>query len=920
MRSFWRACRSIITRARFERDLREELRAHIAHRADDLAASGVPRDEAERCARVEFGALEACKERCRDESGFGAIRPLHGLGGDLTLAARRLAATPLFTTFAVLSLGVGLGVTTVAYSLVDAIFFKSSGVRDEDRVAFILTPVDGRLRKDFSQADLDDVRTAQRSFESLTGSANFFPAVGSPVTTDLMRGEAVDGFYFSTLGITLFIGRAIEPPDVVGGARVAVISHALWRLRFNSNLDVLGEPIRIDGRPFEIIGVAPKGFEGLAKRFDGTRVWIPISAGSRRPPASAQSQPREWMRLTVVGRLAPDATFESASAELTTIGAALDASYPRARGSYAGMKRSWMARRVADEREDDAIMRRFGLALIGLVGLVLVVACTNIANLVLARGTARHQEYAVRRAIGASRWRLIREQCAESSIIALAGAGVAWVLFKAIGAWLTFDLPVGSRMLISLAPALDPAVVTLAAAALLLSLVVFGLEPAIHLTRERVLQMELLNAGSTAGVPRTRRQRSLVRWQVAISSGFFILASLSVKYALDEARHDSGIDLDRVAVASVNFAAQQWDESRARHTLARIREEVARDPLVTSAAVATSLPFGTTATQTFILSRIDRPIRDGEQASTALGVAGTPQLFGTLGVRILHGRGFIDRDDAGASRVIVLSERTARKLFGTADAVGREVFLKDREPSQQGRSVARKLALPAPTPSVTDPSVRTVMVVGVASNTDVGQLFDDSGDLLYLPFSQQWGGVPFGIVAARSDDPSQATAALRDAIRRAAPDLAIDVAGTGLAALGGPTVYLRAISALAVSLGALTLLLAMVGLYGVQSHGVSLRTREIGVRLSMGATDAQIRSMVLKDGYQPVVQGIALGLVIGFIARALVRAFVWEKLELVDALMVFAVPAPFILAAFFACWLPARRAARVDPNVALRHL
>ena len=900
MRTIRALFRSLVTRARFERELREELHAHIA--------------------------VEAYKEQCRDESGFAPLRPVQGLGGDLKLALRRLWATPLFTLFAVLSLAIGLGVTTAAYSVAAPIFFMPSGIQDEGRIALVMTPWEGKLMNGgFSQPDFDDLRAAQQSFTSLTASATFFPAIASASTTDLMRTEAVDGAYFATLGVQPRLGRAIEPRDVTAAAPIAVLSHALWRLRFGSDPSVIGQTVGIAGRSFDIVGVAPQEFEGLAHRLKGTHVWIPLSTDPRRPAAGSTLPERDRSRLVVLGRLRPAATVSSASAELSSIGANLDAVYPRsdARKGKGPEKRAWVAREISTQRDEDVILRRFGYAFVALVALVLVVACTNLANLVLARGTSRQQEFAVRRAIGASRWRLIREQAAESVALAVLGAGAAWMVFRVLSVIMDVDLPITGKMLISFAPQLDPAAVAVAAVALLLSLVVFGLEPAMRLTRDAEFRGELVAKGGSVGAPKSGRQRTLVRWQVAISTGFFIMASFCVKYAVSEARHDSGIDLDRIAVATMNFWAQQWDETRAQLALARVHEEAATDPAVEGVAISTGVPFGATSTTPVWMTTPDKPFTAKGSFRFGPGIAATPGIFRTLGIDIIRGRGFDERDATGAAGVVVISGQTARNLFGTVDAVGRQMLIKTmNEVAPAPRTVARALALPSTSVTVRQPAdVRTVTVVGITADTDVEHLFSRNGDLLYLPIAQQTGALPFGIAIVRtSGDPYVAVRALRDAIRRVDPDLAIESSGTGVGTLGGPTVFLRAGSMITVGLGALTLLLAMVGLYGVQSQGVAHRTREIGVRMSFGATAAEIRTMVLQDGYKPVVQGVAIGVFIGFVSRGLMRAFLWEQIEILDPWMFFVVPMPLVLAAFCACYWPARRASRVDPQVALRHL
>ena len=923
LRSLIAVVRALLARTRFERDMRDELRLHIEQRADDLVAGGVAREEAQRRARIEFGAVEAYKEQCRDASGFVAWRPLHGVFADLKLAARRLAATPLFTIFAVVSLAVGLGVTTAAYSVVASLLFTSSGIPEEEELVSVMTAWDGRLvNGGISTADVEDLRAAQQSFASLTAYTLFRPSVATPAGTDLMRAEAVDGAYFQTLGVKPMLGRAIVDADLTSRARVAVVSHALWTRRFGADPALVGRILRTGGESFEVVGVTPKEFRGFGGPFEGTHVWVPVTAVPAHFAAGMAWSDRERPRFMLVGRLSAETPVATASAEVAAIGSSLDASRPKTARYPGPPLRAWSVRPVGEERSGETIARRFGVALIALVALVLVVACTNLANLVLARGVSRQQEFAIRRAIGASRWRLVREHCAESLWLAALGAGAGWMVFTALASALDLDIPLAGKMLITFSPTLDPAVLTVAGIALALSLLVFGLEPAIELTRDRGLRSGLAASAGSVGVPKARRQRALVRWQVAISTGFFVLAALAVRYTVKEARHDSGVDLDRLAVATMNFWAQQWEEPRARRAVERVLEELQQEPAVTSASVATGVPFGSSMTPMYTMSTPDKPLTPGGAFHWGPGIAATSRIFQTLGIEVVRGRGLDDRDHAGSAPVAVISEATALNLFGTLDVVGRQMLIKPRDATQLPRSVARKLALPSrvPVAPLTN-AVETVTVVGVVSNTDVGQLFSDRRDAIYLPLAQQAGALPFAIVLVRTNgDPYGAVRSLRDAIGRADPDLAIESSGTGLGTLGGPAVFLRAATGFALGLGGITLLLSMVGLYGVQSHGVERRTREIGVRMSFGATAAQIRGLVLKDGYRPVLQGLALGLFIGFVGRGLARAFLWEKIELVDAWMLLAVPVPMILAAFFACYWPARRASRVDPNVALRHL
>ena len=470
---------------------------------------------------------------------------------------------------------------------------------------------------------------------------------------------------------------------------------------------------------------------------------------------------------------------------------------------------------------------------------------------------------------------------------------------RGLVAGLAIDLPLSRLSILSIQPAVDLPTLLMAAAALLISLTVFGLEPAIQLTRGRDVSGELAETAGGLGAPKATRQRLLLRWQVAISTGFFILASLFVRFAFVEAGHDPGLEIDRFAVATLNFYTQGWDETRIRRALGRVLEEAARQPGIASVAVSTGLPLGMNA-PAVRLSTPDKPLVPKGAFADARLVAATPGIFRTIGVPILRGRGLDDRDRAGAPGIVVVNETAARQLLGTADVVGRQILMQ-----VTGRGP--------------DHPVRTATIVGVARDTDTWYLSERRGGVVYAPIEQQFD--PFITVTARaSRDTATAVGALQTAIRRADPDVAVETVGSGRAMLSGPYAFLRFIGLGSLSLGALTLLLAMVGLYGVQSHGVAYRTREIGVRMSVGATAAQIKRMVLKDGYRPVLEGIAIGIFIGLSGRAIVRAYLDVQMSILDPWMLAAVPIPLILAAFWASYLPARRAAMVDPNVALRHM
>ena len=817
----------------------------------------------------------------------------------LRLALGRLAATPMFTLFSVLSLASGVAITTAVYSVVDAVMLRDLGVRDSDRAAFVVTASAGGPRPSaLSAPDFEDLRREQRVFTSISASASILPAVASTTHGELVAAEAIDGEYFTTLGITAPWGRVIQRADHETGARVVVLSDELWRTKFAADPQVVGRTTRINGLAFEIVGVAQPRFDGIHGPLNRTRLWIPLGAepalGTSKPLAGRG--PREHRRLTVFGRLAENVTAAQASADLATISARFDREFPSAmtgRLAPAPSDRAWSASTFdALYRDEDNSLRRFGFTLVALVALVLLVACTNLANLLLARGTARQGELAVRMAMGASRSRLIWEQCLESLLLAGGGAVASYVMFQVVAAMMTTDFTFGPfrAATLSIRPSLSGSAVGVAVASMLLALLVFGLEPAVQLARSVDIRSALA-AGATGVRPRVGRQRMVIRWQVAIAAGFFIVATMFIRNTFNLAAHDSGVELDRFAVATLNFDNGVWDDARIRRAVNRVLEEGAKDQALQAMSASTGLPFGVPSALQVAMALPDHPDQLNVQAPLAVAV--TPGFFTTLGIPVVSGRSFHDGDAARGSAVVMLNEVAARSMFRSLDVAGRTLLT--RQGTQQ----------------------ILAEVIGVARDTDTRFIYGDRRPMIYLPLTPQ---AARGLtLAARSNtSAARAVPALREAIRKADPDLAVDVIGTGRAVLTGPFELVRSMGMGTLYLGAFTLLLSMVGLFGVQSHVVAHRTREIGVRMSVGATARQIKLMVIKDGYRPVVEGLVLGLWGGLAARVIARSYMDVDVAVVDPWMLLFTPIPLIAAAFVACYWPAARAARVDPTVALR--
>ena len=793
----------------------------------------------------------------------------------MRIAFRRLLKARLFTVFAILSLGIGLSTTTIVYSIIRTVLFDGIGIPEPDRVGFVVTPHDGRLLKgSVSESDFRTFASTQSSFAAVAASVPLRIGLPSSIGAELVTAEGVDGDYFSVMRVQPALGRLLHASDA--GRRVVVIAKSVWTTRFGGDPAILGRSIQLDGVSVEVIGVVPGTFAGVNGKLGNTRVWLPLAAGHALSGNVAGN-------LIVLGRLKPSASVGAAGQELRSLGAFLDAASPPV---TTGAARRWSLKTADAIAREDVILSRIGATLVGLVALVLIVACTNLSNLVLARGTARQGDLTVRRALGASRAQLVWEQFRESLLLGVGGLSIATGLFFVLRAALHTEffvrLPGGEPLTIEIRPELDPFVAGAALVALALSLLVFGLEPAWRLTRVLDLRTAL---GAAAGLNRDtlRRQHALLRWQVTVSACFFIIATMFARYTILEARHDPGVRLDGLAVAAFDFAAQGWDADRIQSLTRRLLVQAEGHPSVTATALATALPFGTRNLARLTLGDRGR-IGPGVPAA---GMSATPSLFAALDIPIVRGRAFTAADDEG---VVVISETAARRMFGATDAVNRRI------------SVTRGT------------QTRDVTVVGVARDTDVGQILFESTPLAYFPFAA--GSSTSLVVAVRA--PRDAAQHLRDLLARTDPALAAEAIGEGRSMLSGPWLVLRGAGIGALLLGGVTLLLAMAGLFGIQTHAVIHRTREIGIRMALGATTSDIRWFVLREGYRPVLEGLTIGSAIGLAGRAIVRSYLDIDVPVIDVGMLLLAAAALIAVAFWACDAPARRAAGVNPTVALR--
>jgi predicted permease len=831
--------------------------------------------------------------------GFCAMEPIIR---DVRLALRRLRIAPGFTVFAVVSLALGIGVSTAIYSAVRTLLWAPLGIVEPARA--VSWTEAGRFAPSLSWPDFVDIRAQQASFTSVAAARRWSTALALGGTVETVFGESVSGEYFATLGVNALHGRVLQPQDEASTARVAVVSESFWRTRLDADPAAVGLSFKLGGETFDIVGVARGAFRGVHS-FIPVSVWIlevavPDKARTGWPARLLTD--RRLRSFSVWSRLRPGVSLSEAAAEATVIAQRLDVTFPVtspfAQTPGVPVKRGWTLRAGIDAGGEVDRLHAIGSIILLAVVMVLLIACTNLANLSLAKGTSRAHETAVRTALGASRWRLIREQLVESAVVTAGGGVLGVILLVVLTDWFATDLPVAQGMVIRFIPEVSMEVLGASAGATMLALLVFGLWPAVQSTRHDVRTG--LGAGGGATPTKWRLHRSLVAWQVGGSVAVLLVAAMCVEVVASVGGTDPGVDYRRLALAQLDFAMNGRDEGRARFLLDQILAEASRQPGIESVSASTGLPFGVMAPPTYVTTEEQPFTETRDVGEYAHRIAATPEILRTLGMQVVRGRGITNRDDAAASRVAVLSEGLSRELFHSTDVVGRRILMGPRN----------RLVKSSP------PELFTV--VGVSKETDTFMLGRRGNPVLFVPLAQAYDSAV--TISARAADPSAAAAVLRSAIRKADPELALLSLGTGVKLLSGPYFLLRIVAGFASALGALALALAMAGLYGVLAHVVARRTREIGIRIAMGADRSRIFALILRDGLRPVVSGLVLGLVAGVVFRIALRSTIFTGISPVDPLTFALVPIPFVIAALMACYVPASRASRVEPTVALRDL
>ena len=813
---------------------------------------------------------------------------------DLRYAVRLLRRNPLFALTAVLSLAIGIGANTTIFTIANALLFKPPlGVADASRLVDVGRSQDGQGFDNGSYSNYLDIRARNTVFSGIYA----YRLGPEPMSlrgkdgVERIYGEMVSTNYFNVLGTPPHIGRLFTSDDSEQPAAtpLAVLSHRFWMRRFNGDPAIVGQTLVLNGRPLTVIGVTPEGFHGTTVLTSD--LWVPVNMvgelASRLPPAILTSRESAW--LVMGARLKPGVTVGQAQAELAHIGRALEQEFPDA-------NRGRGLRVVASSPVpgDGAPVAAFMAVLMAIVMLVLAIACANVAGVLLARATTRRREIAVRLAIGAGRGRLIRQMLVESTLLFLIGGSGGLVLARLMTGALLSLLP-AVPLPIDVTLALDGRAVVFTLTLSLVAAILSGLAPAFHASRAEVVGA--LKSDTQGGPERIWLRHAFVVSQVALSIVLVVGAGLFARALQRASEIDPGFDPHGVELATLDLSLGGYtaDTGRvfARELIRRVRET----PGVQAAALSAVMPLGDRGIGLGGLAVPGVEPRNGRRFFDVDWNVITPGYFATMKMALLTGRDFSDADREGTPSVVIVNETAARQWWPRQDALGKTLL------QETGR------------PDAPD-AVRTLTVVGVARDSKYRNLGEDPRPFVYVPIQQQY--MSRTVVAARSAHGQRLAGELRALLASMNPNLPIVQALTFDAYSQLGLLPQRIAVSVAGSLGLVGVLLAAIGIYGVTAYMVSSRTREIGIRMALGAERASVVRMVLRQGLTLTMIGAAIGLAVAAAASRLLGSLLFgvgatDPLTFIGSTLLF-----FVVGAA-ACYVPARRATAIGAMDALRY-
>jgi predicted permease len=885
--------KALFRRSRVECEMDAELRFHFDAQVEKSRKEGMTREEAERRARVMFGGVERAKEEIREARGVNAIETTLQ---DLKYALRTLRKSPGFAGVVVLTLALGIGVNTAIFSIIDSVLLRPLPVKDPDHLVVMgFRQGQGDLATLFSYADFQDIRA--QSTEQLSDLAGYQLGVDGLTEggrTERILTNYVTGNYFSSLGLNPSRGRLILPGEgaVAGADSVIVLSYSYWKARFGGDANVVGLRVLINGHPMTVVGVAPKDFHG-AYQFMDVQAYIPFAMIMM----CEQGWPKNYLvdriqqNLLLLGHLKARVNLASATASLNVIAQRLSTQYPE---TDKDLQLSIYPERYArpDPRVSPTVMRAAALFL-ALVALVLLLACANVANILLVRATTREREIGIRISLGAGRARLVRQLLTESMLLAftggLAGLALGWWCSRAIG---RIDIQKGFPVSIDFG--FDWRVFAYAFAAMLLTGVLVGIVPALRASREN-LNSVLRSAGRTVAEGRQGLRTGLVVAQVAGSLTLLVIAGLFTKSLARVQRTNLGFDPHNVMNFTMDPSEIAYTERQGVEFYKALLERVRVLPGVELATLNSGMPLGSGNNNDYLKIQDYQSPPNPALPLVYYSVV-SPEFFETLRIPIVRGRAFTEADIVGAPYTAIVSEAFAAQYWPSQDPIGKKF---------------------AKVSGITNPLYE---VVGVARDARFLSLTGPIEPHFYLPLAQNYALASTQLLQVRSTTaPEAMTHTVQEIVQSLAPGMPVFNVQTMLESmdtLNGFMIF-QVGAILAAALGGLGLVLAIVGVYGVISYSVSRRTHEIGIRMALGAERGGILKMVLRQG----IAIVAIGVVIGAVAAILVARMIAGLLagtSPTDPAVYAGVTLGLVIVALLACYVPARKAMRLDPITSLR--
>ena len=874
----------LFRRAGLDDDVQEELRAHIEMRTADNIANGMSPDAARRDALLKFGNPVAMKEQV---VSVDAALGLDNFFRDVRYAFRQLRRSPGFAVTAILTLALGIGANSAIFSMVDAVLLRPLPFHNPNRLVAVKTIEPGRLDDiGVSYPAFLDWRSQNHVFDGMSAfREDDFTLTGRDEPVHL-TGAVVSANLLSVLGISPAIGRGFNSQEDkrIGTGLPIILSHGLWKERFVSDVKIIGQSLTIDGQQFTVIGVMPAGFQFPVQR-EPVEFWTTIALDTRgmngTPPITAQ---RGVSYLDVIARLKPHVQLVTAQAEIAKIQGSLNMQYPENRPRGISI--------VPELDEVVGQMRRGLMVLFGAVGMILLIACANLSNLLLVRASGRNKEMSVRAALGATRWRIVRALLAESLLLATGGAAVGLGLAFWIVGWLTRLAPGGLPRITE--SGINLQVLAFTAVVAILTSIAFGLVPAWQGAKvELTAFLKDSSWSGTAGAKRSRLRSALVVTEMALAVVLLVGAGLLLRSLLGLGRVDPGFVKNHVITFGLDLPGRYGHSERVefyRRLLARIRTI----PGVRSATAAFPLPLSADDVKT-TFDVEGRPMAQSEHPLTTLHVV-DDDYFRTLRIPLLKGREFSRQDDAaGALPVVIISQKLAQQIFHGQDPIGKRIR-----------------------PNISSGSADAPMrvIAGVVGDVKAEGLGVPSIPESYVPYDQL-PFAPMSVIVRTEMNPAGMVLTLAKEVQsldRGLPVLHVktldEYVSDSVAGTRFETILLGAFGILAFSLTA-------IGLYGVIAYTVAQRTREMGIRLALGAERSSILKMVVGNGGLLACVGVVIGVACAFLLTRFVKGLLYG-VGPTDPLTFVCAPVALIAVALLASYIPARRAASIDPARALR--